>query len=151
MLRFFRWQPAGSPVQLTAGPAAARSPVWSPDSSHVAFIARRMGDTTAQIYIIASSGGEAQRLTDGEVEGVGSLTCWSADGHIYFSGQAAPKPEAKPTRFKVPSSDSPYAFEAPGFLTQTLVCRVPASLGLPDPPAIELLTPEDCTASSHCK
>jgi dipeptidyl aminopeptidase/acylaminoacyl peptidase len=136
----------GAPVQLTSGAGGERTPLWSPDGAAVAFIAKRAGDTSPQVYVISATGGEARRLTDG-AEGVGSLSDWAADGHIYFSGRAAPAPEAKPTRFRVPASDSPYAFEEPGFLQQTLVCRVHAEAACPA--VVEKLTPDDCTAYSH--
>lgn len=52
------------------------SPVWSPDGRSVAFISNRSG--SAQVWLIAADGGEAQQLTDLPL-GVSGVV-WSPDG-----------------------------------------------------------------------
>jgi dipeptidyl aminopeptidase/acylaminoacyl peptidase len=50
-------------VQLTRSAGGASSPLWSPDSSSIAFVSKRQGDESAQLYILPAAGGEARRLT----------------------------------------------------------------------------------------
>lgn len=51
--------------QLTFTKAAESGAAWSPDSTRLAFTARREGDEAAQIYVLhLTAGGEAERVTD---------------------------------------------------------------------------------------
>jgi dipeptidyl aminopeptidase/acylaminoacyl peptidase len=52
------------PRRLTSGKAAEGSPVFSPDSRRIAFVAKREGDDVSQIYVLELAGGEAQRATN---------------------------------------------------------------------------------------
>ena len=51
------------PRRLTSTKGGESGAAWSPDSSRIAFAARREGDEAAQIYLLDLGGGEAQRLT----------------------------------------------------------------------------------------
>jgi dipeptidyl aminopeptidase/acylaminoacyl peptidase len=70
-------------VELTSngdpsGAAKDGSAQWSPDGKHIAFVAKRTGDETGQIYLINPEGGEAKRLTQLST-GVSSIQ-WIGDG-----------------------------------------------------------------------
>ncbi|HKX60743.1 MAG TPA: S9 family peptidase, partial [Verrucomicrobiae bacterium] len=66
------------PRRLTTANGKEASPAWSPDGTQLAFSAKREGDESAQIYIIAVNGGEARRLTQLTL---GARTPqWSPDG-----------------------------------------------------------------------
>ena len=54
---------SAAPRRMTATKGAESGVVWSPDGTRLAFTARREGDDAAQIYVLALSGGEAQRVT----------------------------------------------------------------------------------------
>jgi len=62
--------------QLTFGARVDSTPVWSPDSSRIAFI--RAYENKTQIWILSLSGGEAFRITDSKY-GAGQPQ-WSPDG-----------------------------------------------------------------------
>jgi dipeptidyl aminopeptidase/acylaminoacyl peptidase len=70
------------PRPLTGSDANHTLPVWSPDGGAIAFLADRAKRGTAQLYVVASSGGEATRLTD-LAGGVGNIA-WSPDGTALF-------------------------------------------------------------------
>ncbi|MGI8858390.1 MAG: prolyl oligopeptidase family serine peptidase [Thermomicrobiales bacterium] len=79
----------GVETRLTEGDHDNISPTWSPDSSAIAFISKRMADAdftnATELYIVADTGGEARRLPtpDGPVD----APAWSPDGaHIAFTG-----------------------------------------------------------------
>jgi dipeptidyl aminopeptidase/acylaminoacyl peptidase len=55
---------SAAPRRLTAGKSAEGDPAWSPDSTRIAFSARREGDDVEQVYVLELSGGEAQRVTN---------------------------------------------------------------------------------------
>jgi dipeptidyl aminopeptidase/acylaminoacyl peptidase len=67
----------GEPKQFTAGAKRDASPRWSPDGKLLAFTSTR-DDDKAQLFVMASDGGEARRLTDLK-EGV-DAPAWSPDG-----------------------------------------------------------------------
>jgi len=54
---------ATAPRRLTATRGGESGAAWSPDSTRLAFAARREGDEASQIYVIDLAGGEAQRVT----------------------------------------------------------------------------------------
>lgn len=81
----------GEPRPITVSPRRDDSPLWSPDSRHLAFISDR--DGKAQVYVIAADGGESQRLTDVQTS-VQSFQ-WSPDGKRIAYISADPVPEAR--------------------------------------------------------
>lgn len=73
----------GAPMQLTNGTEGEAEPRWAPDGKTIAFTAKRGDDEESQIYLLATAGGEARRLTEHD-SGVSDLT-WSNDSRaIYF-------------------------------------------------------------------
>jgi len=54
----------GKARQLTSAAGNDGAPAWSPDGELIAFVAKRAGDTTPQLYVISVNGGEARRVTD---------------------------------------------------------------------------------------
>ncbi|MDX2152713.1 MAG: S9 family peptidase [Bryobacteraceae bacterium] len=75
---------SAKPRRLTATKAAESGPAWSPDSTRVAFSARREGDEASQVYVIDVRGGEAQRITN--LSTGAQAPKWSPDGrHLLFS------------------------------------------------------------------
>ena len=72
-------------TRLTDTPAIDTAPCYSPDGTHICFESDRGG--TQQIYVMAASGGPAQRISFGE--GHHSTPVWSPRGdYIAFTGQA---------------------------------------------------------------
>lgn len=68
----------GEPRRLTTDPASESEATFSPDGKTIAFVAKRAGDTAAQIYLLPVGGGEARRLT--EVPTGASRIQWMPDG-----------------------------------------------------------------------
>lgn len=70
---------SAAPRRLTSMRGAEGGPAWSPDSTRLAFAARRDDDEVAQIYVIdVARGGEAQRATAAAT--AASAPAWSPDG-----------------------------------------------------------------------
>ena len=69
-------------LQLTRGKDGAKTPRFSPDGLHLAFLAAR-GKDKAQIYIYDMRGGSPEKLTSA-VRGVRSYA-WRNDGEILFT------------------------------------------------------------------
>ena len=72
----------GEAVQLTDGDYENYAPVWSPDSSRIAFISERSEDRDlfdySQAYVVAADGGEPAAWSDG-LHTIAALG-WSPDG-----------------------------------------------------------------------
>ncbi len=69
----------GKPAtQFTSGLAGDSSPVFSPDSTQLAFVSDRHERDQQRVYVMPLSGGEAVRV--GTVEGELSNLQWSSDG-----------------------------------------------------------------------
>ncbi|TVQ42000.1 MAG: S9 family peptidase [Wenzhouxiangella sp.] len=55
---------SATPRQLTFSDASESQVTWAPDSSRIAFVARRDGDDASQVYLLdLVAGGEARRIT----------------------------------------------------------------------------------------
>jgi dipeptidyl aminopeptidase/acylaminoacyl peptidase len=80
---------SAAPRRLTAGKGSEGSPAFSPDSTRLAFSAKREGDDASQVYVLELAGGEAQRVTNW-VTGARAPR-FSPDGRsILFVGLAYP-------------------------------------------------------------
>ena len=77
------------PRRLTSSPGGESGAAWSPDSTRVAFSARRGDDEVSQIHVIAIAGGEAQRVTS--VSTGARAPRWRPDGTaILFTSDVYP-------------------------------------------------------------
>ena len=80
---------SGSPRRLTSSKSSEGDPVWSPDSTRIAFSAKREDDEAEQIYVLDLGGGEAQRVTNWP--GGAKAPSFSPDGRaILFAGPTHP-------------------------------------------------------------
>jgi len=82
---------AGShaPRRLTFTKGGESGVAWSPDSTRIAFSAKREGDEAPQIYVLSLQGGEAWRLTSLTMGASGPL--WRPDGKaILFQSEVYP-------------------------------------------------------------
>ena len=81
---------SAKPRKITAMKAGESDPAWSPDSTRIAFSAKRDADEQSQIYVLdLDLGGEAQRITNLST-GVRSPK-WSPDGtRLLFSSTVFP-------------------------------------------------------------
>jgi dipeptidyl aminopeptidase/acylaminoacyl peptidase len=98
---------SGAQRTLTFERRGLASPRWSPDGTHIAFLANASTEKDAkrQIWLISLSGGEARSLTNAS-RGVQQLA-WSPDGsHIAFvTADDPPKTDEKPLAFEVDEDD----------------------------------------------
>jgi len=85
-----------STVQYTRGEHSARSPAFSPDGSHLAFLTDRSGSN--QVWMMPVQGGEAFQVTDAET-GVNGFQ-WSPNGDRIAYTATDPKSEAEQQREK---------------------------------------------------
>jgi len=79
----------GWPLQLTTSKQRDLAPVWSPDSSKIAYIQDTDGNEVFDIWVTPLSGGEAQNITNSpEIDD--RNPCWSPDGKkIAFASDRA--------------------------------------------------------------
>src|SRR5438105_222277 len=68
-------------TQLTFSPMRAHQPHWSPDGTHIAFMASQPGKPW-QIYLISAAGGPAEVQTEEKIN-EGDLS-WLPDGRLVF-------------------------------------------------------------------
>jgi Tol biopolymer transport system component len=77
----------GEPTAITSTPTPENAPIWSPDGTHVAYVATR--DSYAGIYRKAADGSGEEELLFRYTPGAGMvLTDWSPDGEFmtFFTG-----------------------------------------------------------------
>jgi len=67
---------------VLAGTEYAANPAFSPDGTHIAFIAT---EPTRALKVVAVTGGEVRMVTDSLVDIMG--VSWGYDGYIYFDGK----------------------------------------------------------------
>ena len=80
--------------QFTFPPDSASTPRWSPDGEQIAFVGRRDGDATAQVFVVAIAGGDARAVTTAKTS-VRDLA-WLPDGKsIGYLADREPTPEEK--------------------------------------------------------
>jgi dipeptidyl aminopeptidase/acylaminoacyl peptidase len=89
--------PAGPPRRLTNTRGSESGAAFSPDSSRLAFSAKREGDTEPQIYLLPLAGGEAERLTNVPTGASGPR--WSPDGQWILFQSQVPPPDKKPVKY----------------------------------------------------
>jgi dipeptidyl aminopeptidase/acylaminoacyl peptidase len=94
-------------VQMTNGEGGESSPRWSPDGSRLAFVADRHDTERNQIYVMPTTGGEAQALTDHPTP-VGGIQ-WSPVGDWIYFVAVDEKSEAEKAREEV--NDNVYRYE----------------------------------------
>jgi len=82
--------------QFTNSPKSEFAPRWSPDGRRLAFLSDR--EDATQIYLMATDGGEALRLTEGK-NGVRAFE-WSPDGKQLALLAPEPKTEAEEKKDK---------------------------------------------------
>src|SRR5262249_3069831 len=71
---------AGTPLQLTRGPAYDTNPAWSPDGRHVAFL--RQSVEGNGVYMIPALGGPEVKLGEASPKGDCRSLDWSPDGKL---------------------------------------------------------------------
>lgn len=82
------------PRRLTFTKAPETGAVWSPDGTRLAFVTRREGDESPQVYVMPMSGGEAHRVTN--VPGGVANPQWRPDGQaILFESDYDPVADRK--------------------------------------------------------
>jgi dipeptidyl aminopeptidase/acylaminoacyl peptidase len=83
-----------SPRRLTNTRAPESSAVWSPDGSRLAFVTRREGDESPQVYVLPMQGGEAMRVTSAAAGA--SNPQWRPDGQaLLFESDFDPVADRK--------------------------------------------------------
>ena len=79
----------GARRALTSNREGVSEPRWSPDGTHLAFMAKDADTKEAQIYVMPMNGGDAVRITDNK-QGIDTYS-WSPDGRqIAFIAQDPP-------------------------------------------------------------
>jgi dipeptidyl aminopeptidase/acylaminoacyl peptidase len=74
---------------FTRAPDTAWAPAWSPDGEEIAFIGRRNGDASAQVFLVAVDGGDARAVSTSKTS-VREIA-WMPDGkRIAYTADRAP-------------------------------------------------------------
>jgi dipeptidyl aminopeptidase/acylaminoacyl peptidase len=122
-------QALGAEPQAIFAPAEAAGPMhglqiavprWSPDGKSIAFIGGLMSDqgsTGGDVWLISSTGGEAQNLTPG-VKASAAWITWSGNDRLYASEQAGGNSQL----IDIPA-------HAHGTMSTVPVYSIPASVG----------------------
>lgn len=80
----------GTERRLTSADSSDNTPAWSPDSTRIAFAAKRPGDEQPALYIIRADGGEAEKIL--ELPLPISKPRWLPDGRrVVFVTKVLPK------------------------------------------------------------
>jgi len=90
---------ASPPVRLTSTKETESGAAWSPDSTRIAFSAKREGDAAEQIYVLTVAGGEVTRITNAATGASGPR--WRPDGKaILFESpvRTGPPPDKSTAR-----------------------------------------------------
>lgn len=117
----------GDTTDLTPERTFVARPTWSPSGDRIAFLADDE-EGASQLFVLASDGGEARRVTDGE-QGI-RFYAWAGDGQsLVFGRERQPQTaagEERHNRSFVVEGD-PYLIEAPP--RSTHLWRVPSTGG----------------------
>jgi dipeptidyl aminopeptidase/acylaminoacyl peptidase len=73
----------GAERRLTAADSTDNTPAWSPDSTRIAFTAKRPGDEQPALYVIRTDGGEAEKIL--ELPLPIAKPRWLPDGRVSYS------------------------------------------------------------------
>ena len=102
---------SAKPRRLTSTKSGESGAAWSPDSSRIAFSARREGDEEAQIYVLALEGGEAMRVTSLSTGAYAPK--WRPDGKaLLFQSMVYPGAEDDPANRKIASERKARKYKA---------------------------------------
>lgn len=70
----------GGNEHIVAGNLEDQLPTWSPDGGSIIFLTRRSGERWSELFIVASVGGDAQKI------GFGEYPTWALDNRLAFKG-----------------------------------------------------------------
>jgi len=70
----------GGNEHIVAGNLEDQLPTWSPDGTQIIFLSRRSGQRASELFLVSSTGGEAQFIGHGE------YPTWGPDGRLAFKG-----------------------------------------------------------------
>jgi Tol biopolymer transport system component/tRNA A-37 threonylcarbamoyl transferase component Bud32 len=67
----------GHPLRITDSAEVEDQPAWSPDGTRMAFVRRRLNDSTPDVFVMPAGGGTARRLAERAID-----PAWSEDGRF---------------------------------------------------------------------
>lgn len=73
----------GDPHPVTTGPASVHSPVWSPDSQSIAYIATSHTNEEPLLFVTSAAGGAPAKLAD-DLDSFPTEVHWTSDGTLWF-------------------------------------------------------------------